>query len=205
MWWDAHRHLGPLRAGDGSRSGGCVQDAPSQSQALSWEASICLNRPVPKLKIISGGQTGADRAALDWAMRCGLPLGGWCPLGRMAEDGSIDNKYPLQETPSSEYAERTRWNVRDADGTVIFSIAKELSGGSLATKYFARQLHKPWLHVSQATLEPAAKLRAFVERHQIEVLNVAGPRASVETDIGKFVEAILEQAFGPSLARGGRR
>ena len=173
--------------------------------SVEWEAGIWLSRPVPKLKIISGGQTGADRAALDWAMRSGLSLGGWCPLGRLAEDGRLDDKYPLQETPSSEYAERTRWNVRDADGTVIFSIAKELSGGSLATKYFARQLHKPWLHLSQATRDPASRLRAFVERHQIEVLNVAGPRASVETDIGKFVEATLEQAFGSSLPRSSRR
>jgi hypothetical protein len=156
---------------------------------------------VPKLKIISGGQTGADRAALDWAIKRGFQIGGWCPQGRLAEDGPIADTYPLKETPTSEYAERTRWNVRDADGTVIFSIAKELSGGSLATKHFARQLHKPWLHLSRATRDPANRLRAFVEKHQIHVLNVAGPRASVEPKVGEFVQETLEQAFGEMKRR----
>ncbi len=74
------------------------------------------------LKIISGGQTGADRAALDWAIRNGIPHGGWCPKGRKAEDGPIEAKYQLQETPSSKYLQRTDWNARDSDGTVIFSV-----------------------------------------------------------------------------------
>ena len=70
-------------------------------------------------KLISGGQTGVDRAALDAALAAGLPIGGWCPKGRLAEDGVIPLRYPLQETPSQQYAQRTRWNVRDADGTLI--------------------------------------------------------------------------------------
>ena len=74
------------------------------------------------IKIVSGGQTGADRAALDWALRHNVECGGWCPKGRKAEDGPIDPKYPLKETPSAAYLQRTEWNVRDSDATVLFSI-----------------------------------------------------------------------------------
>ncbi len=81
-------------------------------------------------KIISGGQTGADRAALDFAIARGIPHGGWCPRGRLAEDGTIPALYQLSETPGPDHAQRTEWNVRDSDGTVIFSIAPALTGGS---------------------------------------------------------------------------
>lgn len=79
-----------------------------------------------ELKIVSGGQTGVDRAALDVALELGLPCGGWCPKGRKAEDGVIHSRYPLKETPSEEYNERTTWNVRDSDGTLIVSDAPPL-------------------------------------------------------------------------------
>jgi hypothetical protein len=88
--------------------------------------------------IVSGGQTGADRAALDWALARGVECGGWCPKGRKAEDGPIDPKYRLKETPSAAYLQRTEWNVRDSDGTVLFSIEPTLTGGSLKTVDFAR-------------------------------------------------------------------
>ena len=88
-------------------------------------------------KIISGGQTGADRAALDWAIEHSISHGGWCPKGRMAENGKIDSRYQLEETPSQDYAQRTQWNVRDSDATLIFSIGQNLLGGSLLTKNFA--------------------------------------------------------------------
>src|SRR6478735_3602017 len=84
-------------------------------------------------RVVSGGQTGADRAALDWAIAKGIPHGGWCPKGRKAEDGPIDNGYRLQETPSANYVQRTEWNVRDSDSTVIFSIGETLTGGSKKT------------------------------------------------------------------------
>lgn len=84
-------------------------------------------------KLVSGGQTGADRAALDWALSHKLPCGGWCPKGRKAEDGAIEAKYPLKESPSASYLQRTEWNVRDSDGTVLFSLASELTGGSKKT------------------------------------------------------------------------
>ena len=133
---------------------------------------------------------------MDWAIARKIPHAGWCPLGRLAEDGALPAKYQLKETPTAEYAERTFWNVRDSDGTAIFSIAQELSGGSLATAHFARQLHKPFLHLSRATRHPAARLRAFVAKHRIKVLNVAGPRASLVADIGQFVQETLEEALG---------
>jgi len=85
------------------------------------------------IKIVSGGQTGADRAALDFAIEHGIPHGGWCPKGRQAEDGPIDGRYQLKETPTSDYAQRTEWNVRDSDATVLFSLAPELTGGSKKT------------------------------------------------------------------------
>ncbi len=96
-------------------------------------------------KIISGSQTGADRAALDWAIEHGIPHGGWCPKGRLAEDCPIDARYQLQETPGSSYLQRTEWNVRDADGTVIFSITSGLSGGSKKTLDLAKKHNKPVL------------------------------------------------------------
>ena len=82
-------------------------------------------------RIISGGQTGADRAALDWAITHGIRHGGWCPAGRRAEDGAIPDRYCLQETPGRNYHQRTKWNVRDSDATLIITQAAELTGGSL--------------------------------------------------------------------------
>ncbi|SVA67282.1 uncharacterized protein METZ01_LOCUS120136, partial [marine metagenome] len=99
-------------------------------------------------KIVSGGQTGADRAALDWAIANCIPHGGWCPVGRLAEDGPIDTLYNLQETPKADYLQRTEWNVRDSDATVIFSLKPNLTGGSLATMKLAAEHVKPCLHIS---------------------------------------------------------
>ena len=80
-------------------------------------------------KLLSGAQTGADRAALDWAIFRDIPHGGWCPKGRKAEDGKIPPQYQLTETPLASYLQRTEWNVRDSDGTVIFTVAAALAGG----------------------------------------------------------------------------
>jgi hypothetical protein len=150
-------------------------------------------------KIISGGQTGADRAALDFAIAHHIPHGGWCPCKRLAEDGAIGAHYQLNETPDSGYAQRTEWNVRDSDGTVIFSIAATLTGGSGHTAEVARQDRKPCLHLSRDRDGEAAarKLLDFVTRHKIKVLNVAGPRESEEPAVADFAREILEQAnFG---------
>ena len=146
------------------------------------------------LKIISGGQTGADHAALDWAIANGIPHGGWCPRGRRAGDGVIDGRYQLTETPSGDYAQRTCWNVRDSDGTLIVSLTPDLSGGSLGTLEIARRLGKPCLHLHPGNLKPSA-IREFIAQHAIRVLNVAGPRESNQPGIGEYVREVLDAAL----------
>lgn len=140
-------------------------------------------------KIISGGQTGGDRAALDAATDLGIPYGGWCPRGRLAEDGVIHPRYQLTETPSADAVQRTEWNVRDSDGTVIFSISPQLSGGSAKTEFFARQHGKPCLHISQESGGNYATemLANFLSSNTIKILNVAGPRRSEEPGVAEFV------------------
>ena len=145
-------------------------------------------------KIISGGQTGADRAALDFAIRHGIPHGGWCPHGRQAEDGLIDARYQLVETPSDNPAQRTEWNVRDSDATLIVSISQKLAGGSLKTLEFARAQNKPNLHLcreADGTSAPG-KLASFLKKHDVKVLNVAGSRAKEEPEVGTVVTQIMQ-------------
>jgi hypothetical protein len=113
-----------------------------------------------------------------------------------AEDGPIDAKYPLKETPSASYLQRTEWNVRDSDATVLFSIAPTLTGGSLRTMEFARNHGKPHLHLCAGNDTSADDLRAFFEYHDVKVLNVAGPRASKEPKVGQFVMALLDEVLG---------
>ena len=114
--------------------------------------------------IVSGGQSGADRAALDFAIEHGIPHGGWCPKGRLAEDGPIGSRYQLKETPSDNYVQRTEWNVRDSDGTAVFSIGEILTGGSKKTVELARKHDKPVVHLSKACGNPSAEpaLRRFI-------------------------------------------
>ena len=131
------------------------------------------------LKIVSGGQTGADRAALDCAMDRGIPHGGWCPKGRMAEDGVIDARYTLQELEGG-YKQRTRQNVIDSDGTLILNLG-ELEGGSLNTLLFAERFGKPCCVVQLDAVEVKTSLnqvREWIRHNHIRVLNVAGPRES---------------------------
>lgn len=149
------------------------------------------------LKIISGGQTGADRAGLDFAIENRIPHGGWCPKGRKAEDGAIPAPYELKETPKADYPQRTEWNITASDGTVIFSISAKLSGGSAKTLDLARKHQKPVLHVAEENreIDPAEALRKFIAKHKIEVLNVAGPRASKEPHVALFVKQTLSKAL----------
>ena len=152
----------------------------------------------PLEKIVSGGQTGADRAALDVAIRWGFPNGGWCPKGRKAEDGPISAQYQLLETPSASYLQRTERNVRDSDGTVIFTISPTLAGGSKRTADFAAKHRKPWIHLPRraSTYKSQAQLlQQFVEKNGIRILNVAGTRASKEPDVWRFTYETLEAAF----------
>ncbi|HTL57773.1 MAG TPA: GNAT family N-acetyltransferase [Candidatus Limnocylindrales bacterium] len=149
--------------------------------------------PFEEFTIISGGQTGVDRAALDWAIKNGVTHGGWCPLGRKAEDGPIAARYALKETPTEKYVQRTEWNVRDSDATIIMSIKPVLSGGSQKTLDFARKQRKPCLVLAQRARDQdaAMRLHRFVQEHSIKTLHIAGPRASEEPEVGQFVEAVL--------------
>ena len=145
-------------------------------------------------KIISGAQTGADRAALDFGIERGIAHGGWCPHGRKAEDGTIDPRYKLQETPGSGYLQRTGWNVRDSDGTVVFSVAPVLTGGSKKTVELAHKHGKPVIHISRdgGPASPAQALLRFIQDNKIKVLNVAGPRASKEPEVAAFMKTTLQ-------------
>jgi Circularly permutated YpsA SLOG family len=145
-------------------------------------------------KVVSGGQTGVDRAALDAALGLGLACGGFCPRGRRAEDGPIDERYPLMETPSDDYAERTEWNVRDSDGTLVLTRGNP-SGGTALTIELARRIGRPFLVVDlTGDPDPAAALRWLAEA-RIGVLNVAGPRESQRPGIAEEAKAFLDRLF----------
>lgn len=132
----------------------------------------------PKLKIVTGGQTGVDRAALDAALACGLPVGGWCPAGRRAEDGVVAPRYPLVETPSDRYPQRTAWNVRDADATLILTL-RELDSGSKLTADVAKRLGKPYVVASLNAHPDMISLAELLPFTLDEVvLDIAGPRES---------------------------
>jgi len=147
--------------------------------------------------LISGGQTGADRAALDYALAADLPHGGWCPKGRLAEDGPIPPCYVLRETPSANYLQRTEWNVCDSDGTVVFASSPRLTGGTKRTVQFAAKHARPCLvlHLYMAPDEAASALTAWLVQHSITRLNVAGSRASKAPAIGEFTTSMLTLAF----------
>lgn len=139
-------------------------------------------------KIVSGGQTGVDRAALDAALDCDFPCGGWCPKGRRAEDGRIPDRYPLAERVHGGYPGRTKANVVDSDGTLVISFGKP-AGGTAKTIAFCVEHARPYVLVDAARVSPeqAAQLAAaFVVDHDVRTLNVAGPRASGEKNAYSF-------------------
>jgi hypothetical protein len=151
------------------------------------------------VKIISGGQTGADRAALDFAIQHAIPHGGWVPKGRKAEYTRIPDSYQLQEMPTDSYRARTEQNVIDSNGTVIISHGK-LTGrsGSVYTAEMARKHGRPRLHLNMVKLsiEQAAQvLRSWIAENKIEVLNVAGPRQSEDPRIYDTTLEILQAAL----------
>lgn len=154
-------------------------------------------------RIVSGGQTGADRAALDVALECGLEIGGWVASGRLAEDGTIPEQYAgLRETESAEPAVRTRLNVRDSDATLIVSHGP-LSGGSLLTFEEAMRRRRPVLHLDLAIHDDpkkaAAELRQWLLTVAPATLNVAGPRASDDPTIGDRVAVLLRTVLRAAL------
>jgi len=152
-------------------------------------------------KIISGGQTGADRAGLDFAIETGLEHGGYVPRGRKAEDGRIDERYNLVELSTSSYPARTRRNIEESDGTVIFSLERLLSGGTKLTWEHAKKLGKPALHIYNARKEQILNqdslrleiqaLTDFLCSNKIEILNVAGPRESKEPGVYEWTLTLL--------------
>jgi hypothetical protein len=136
----------------------------------------------------SGGQTGVDRAALDAAALTNIPIAGWCPKGRRAEDGMIPSKYPLQETPTRTYIQRTQWNVRDADGTLVLTWGPA-RGGTKRTIDHARKLKKALLVFDLEESVTIESCVGWVVANRIRTLNVAGPRESFRPGI------IYAQAF----------
>src|ERR1700741_3636077 len=145
------------------------------------------------MKIVSGGQTGVDRAALDVALELGSEVGGWCPAGRRAEDGPIDARYSLIETPSADPAQRTGRNVRDSDGTLILPHRGRRSRAGPKPAAVARGLGRPLFTQSLASPDPEG-FRLWLRTHGVNPLNVAGPRESE-------APGIYRQAFGV-LRRG---
>ncbi|MEW6732198.1 MAG: putative molybdenum carrier protein [Acidobacteriota bacterium] len=146
------------------------------------------------LKILSGGQTGVDRAALDIAIRLGYQSGGWCPKGRKAEDGPISAIYPLCETPSDDYRERTDWNVRDSDATLILTHDKPI-GGTAFTIECALARAKPLLLLDLSTTPDPQTVLDWVRENNIAILNVAGPRESEVVGIYQQAGAFLTEVL----------
>ena len=145
------------------------------------------------MKIVSGGQTGVDRAALDVALELGIECGGWCPAGRWAEDGAIDARYPLRETPSADPAERTEWNVRDSDATLL--LIAGASPGTELTRDLARRLGRPVFSWPVDEVEGVGQFRRWLQLHGVQTLNVAGPRESDARGIYLQARSILEACF----------
>ena len=156
-------------------------------------------------RILSGGQTGVDRGALDAALEAGFPCGGWCPRGRRAEDGRIPDCYPLRETSSRRYIVRTRRNVAESDGTLVLAWGAP-SGGTLATVDGAGRLEKPCLVLDMSGLDDetaASRVCAWIGAEGVAALNVAGPRASGQADAygrtRRVIGLVLE--VGPTRRR----
>ena len=146
-------------------------------------------------KIISGGQTGVDRAALDVALELGLPCGGWCPKRRRAEDGTIPNRYPLQETPSSDYRVRTEKNIEESDGTLVLAWGPPMGGTALTLK-LARRHHKPYFVVDLVHGGDALSVQEWGWAKEIRILNVAGPRESEAPGIHARAISFFKEVLG---------
>ena len=144
--------------------------------------------------VVSGGQTGVDRAALDWACRNNIAHGGWCPKGRLASDGPLPPQYLLRETESAGYRQRTKLNVQDSDATLIFNVG-ELDGGTLQTVRFAQTLKKPYrvFQLDQGNLEEVAReMVEWLAQARFIMINVAGPREEKRPGIYALVFSVLD-------------
>ncbi len=144
--------------------------------------------------IISGGQTGVDRAALDFALRQHIHCSGWCPKGRRSEDGVIPAEYPLIETSTELYQQRTRLNVKHSDATLVITDGAKSRGTSLTVK-LAGSCNKPCLVINSNDDSELKKLRKWLKRHKPQILNVAGPRGSETGMIYQMAIEILNKSF----------
>lgn len=154
-------------------------------------------------RLISGGQTGVDRGALDAALDRGFPCGGWCPRGRRAEDGAIPPRYPVREMDTANYIARTVQNVADSDGTLILARGP-LTGGTKATEKHARKAGRPCLVIDLDGAAPHGevdRITGWIRANGIDVLNVAGPRESahpgIEGQASRLVGAVLDRISSP--------
>ncbi len=141
-------------------------------------------------QVVSGGQTGVDRAALDVGLGLGIPCRGWCPRGRWAEDGAIDHGYPLSETESADPAERTRLNVVQSDATLVLHLGV-LDSGSRLTLEIARAERRPVLEAELGEANLLPRVRRWLAENKIRALNIAGPRESSAPGIQAAAEAFL--------------
>ncbi len=146
------------------------------------------------ITIVSGGQSGVDRAALDAALACGLTVGGWCPKGRIAEDGVISDRYPLTETPLATYRQRTTWNVRDSDATLIVT-GGPLTGGTALTVAVAKNLCRRYRVLDPRETRVAESVCDWMEEQHVATLNVAGPRESTQPGVYRASYAFLCSVF----------
>ncbi len=151
-------------------------------------------------RIISGGQTGVDRAALDVARTLGMAHGGWCPAGRRAEDGPIPQCYSLRETPGAGYAQRTLWNVRDSDATLVLVLGA-YGGGTGLTVRAARFSGKPCMVVDLQQITLPGAVADWLRERRVRTLNVAGPRESQRPGVGALAAALLLEELPLVLAR----
>lgn len=155
--------------------------------------------------IVSGGQTGVDRGALDAALAAGCACGGWCPQGRLAEDGTLASRYPLRELPGGGYRARTRRNVIDSDATLVLTFGAP-TGGTAATVDDCRTQGRPLRVIDAACVgveAAVAQVDAFVTAHAVRVLNVAGPRASGTPDAYTYARAVIGGYLALRAARLG--
>ncbi len=157
---------------------------------------MCADKVLP-YKVVSGAQSGSDRAGLDAALAMNIEIGGWCPKGRRAEDGPIPARYPLTETSSARYEDRTLLNIEDSDGTVIFTRGP-VDGGSALTQNSLVEQAKPFLHIDLDGFSKESATTAvaqFIRSANIKTLNVAGNRESKSPGIAQDVKEILMLAF----------
>lgn len=154
-------------------------------------------------KIVSGGQTGVDQAALEVAIKLNIAHGGWCPKGRLAENGVIPSKYSLTETESGDYSVRTKLNIRDSDGTLILlpNTTKKITDGTVLTIQEAKEKDKPHLIIDLSKNPDVESIAQWVRENNIKTLNIAGPRESQSPGINKLSLEFLEKAIAALLSK----